>query len=34
LGSPETVARVKTVLADARKSIYRLLAEEDEPGTR
>jgi DNA-binding PadR family transcriptional regulator len=32
IGSPETVVRVRAVLADARKSIYRLLAEEDEPG--
>jgi DNA-binding PadR family transcriptional regulator len=31
IGSPETVARVRAVLADARKAIYRLLAEEDEP---
>jgi DNA-binding PadR family transcriptional regulator len=32
VGSPETVAGTKIILADARKAIYRLLAEEDEPG--
>ena len=29
--SPETLAKLRTVLVDARKAIYRLLAEEDEP---
>lgn len=31
VGTPETVARLKALLADARKATYRLLSEEDEP---
>jgi DNA-binding PadR family transcriptional regulator len=33
LGSPGTRAQVRTVLTEARKAIYRLLAEESEPET-
>jgi DNA-binding PadR family transcriptional regulator len=33
VGSPETLARARAILVDARKAIYRLLAEEDAQGT-
>jgi DNA-binding PadR family transcriptional regulator len=34
IGSAETAAGTRAILMDARKSIYRLLAEEDEPGPK
>jgi DNA-binding PadR family transcriptional regulator len=33
-GSPEQVARAKEILAEARKSLYRLLAEDEPPSAR
>jgi DNA-binding PadR family transcriptional regulator len=30
VGSPETVAKARTILIDARKSLYRLLAEDED----
>ena len=30
-GDPETIAKARAILTDARRSLYRLLAEDDEP---
>ena len=32
MGNPQRVARAREILAEARRSLYRMLAEDDLPG--